>query len=105
MKIYVIISILAINLYACNVTRNPGHRDIRTLRSANWETRHIDPAITWRHSAFASLFDTIENINILDIDLSDPAIHPSVLFQDSLLSPTHEIAEKENALVAVNGNF
>lgn len=90
---------------ACTTTRNPGHYDIRTLKTATWEVTRLDPAVTWRHASFPTLFDTIENINILDIDLNDPGIRPAVLYQDSLLSPTHELAEKENALAAVNGNF
>ncbi len=65
----------------------------------------MDTSITWLHAAFPRLFDTIENINVLDVNLNDAALYPDLIFQPSLLSPTHEMAGRENAVVAVNGNF
>jgi len=105
MGIRPVITFLSVVIISCTPTRNPGHRDLHTLNTVSWEVTRLDPAVTWRHSSFLTLFDTIENINILDIDLNDSGIHPTILYQDTLLSPTHEIAEKENALAAVNGNF
>ncbi|MES1250304.1 MAG: phosphodiester glycosidase family protein, partial [Chitinophaga rupis] len=32
-------------------------------------------------------------------------VHPALIYQDTLLSPTHEMAGKVDALAAVNGNF
>lgn len=78
---------------------------IRQLKAAPWEVKAIDASVSWRHCAFSGLFDTVENINILDVDLNDTAIFPDFIFQPSVLSPTHEMAEGVKALAAVNGNF
>jgi exopolysaccharide biosynthesis protein len=103
--VYVFYVLMSCLLLSCRASRQDNNPDMRRLAAAHWESRRIDSSVIWLHAAFQRLFDTIENINVLDIDLHDPAVRPALIYQSSLLSRTHEMAVRENAIGAVNGNF
>jgi len=80
-------------------------RDSSLLLTAPWATKALDPALVWRHYSFPSLFDTVETVNVLDLQLDKRTLRPRVVFDPHILRPTHEWAEDVHALAAVNGNF
>jgi exopolysaccharide biosynthesis protein len=72
---------------------------------ADWNSKQVQENITWRSRYFTDLFGSKEFINLLDIDLNDTSIKPFIAWQDTVLLTTHEMAEREKAVAAVNGNF
>jgi len=72
---------------------------------ADWNTKQVQENITWRSRYFTNLFGSKQYINLLDIDLNDTSIKPFIAWQDTALLTTHEMAEREKAVAAVNGNF
>lgn len=74
-------------------------------KTADWNSKQVQKNITWRSRYFKDLFGSKQFINLLDINLNDTSIKPFIAWQDTTLLTTHEMAERENAVVAVNGNF
>jgi exopolysaccharide biosynthesis protein len=72
---------------------------------ADWNSKRVQENITWRSRYFTDLFGSKEYLNLLDIDLNDTSIKPFIAWQDTVLLTTHEMAEREKAVAAVNGNF
>jgi exopolysaccharide biosynthesis protein len=72
---------------------------------ADWNSKQVQENITWRSCYFTDLFGSKQYINLLDIDLNDTSIKPFIAWQDTVLLTTHEMAEREKAVAAVNGNF
>ena len=72
---------------------------------ADWNSKQVRENITWRSRYFTDLFGSKQYINLLDIDLDDTTIKPFIAWQDTVLLTTHEMAEREKAVAAVNGNF
>ena len=72
---------------------------------ADWNSKQVQENITWRSRYFTELFGSKQYINLLDIDLNDTSIKPFIAWQDTVLLTTHEMAEREKAVAAVNGNF
>jgi exopolysaccharide biosynthesis protein len=71
----------------------------------DWNSKQVQENITWRSRYFKDLFGSKQYINLLDIDLNDTSIKPFIAWQDTVLLTTHEMAEREKAVAAVNGNF
>lgn len=74
-------------------------------RVEDWHSKQVQENITWRSRYFEDLYGSKQYINLLDIDLNDTTIKPFIAWQDTVLLPTHEMAEREKAVAAVNGNF
>jgi exopolysaccharide biosynthesis protein len=72
---------------------------------ADWNSKQVQENITWQSRYFKDLFGSKQYINLLDIDLNDTSIKPFIAWQDTVLLTTHEMAEREKAVAAVNGNF
>jgi exopolysaccharide biosynthesis protein len=96
MKQYLVVS-LAIFLFCCTTQQK--------LNKMKWKEEVIHPSIVWKHHHFNDLFNAKQYVNVLDIDLNDTSIKIDIGFQEPALLTTHEIAEREKAVAAVNGNF
>lgn len=97
----VIVEAILIMLSSCSNATKKQSINKRT----DWDSKQVHKSITWRSRYFKNVFGSKEYINILDIDLNDTAIQPFIAYQDSILLPTHVMAEREKGIVAVNGNF
>lgn len=103
-KQYFLIS-LVIFQFACTSQQKPGDSVVSPLNKIRWEEKVIHPSILWKRHYFEDLFKAKQYVNVLDIDLNDTLIKVDIGFQEPALLPVHEIAEREKAVVAVNGNF
>lgn len=82
-----------------------GCNTLKKQLKLGWNTKEITPGVQLSNKYFTSLFDTLENINILTVDLHDTAVQIKIAFNDSLLQPVSEFGKANNAIAAVNGNF
>lgn len=79
--------------------------DSLTFINAQWETQSVAPGITWKHYHFdKNLFNSNQNINILDIQLKGKR---SIAFacEAKILKPVSEFGKAAHALAAINGDF
>lgn len=104
MKQYFLIAI-AIFQFSCASQQKPHDAIVPHLNQKIWKEEIIHPSIVWKHHYFENLFNAKQYVNVLDINLKDTSIKIDIGFQKPALLTTHEIAEREKAIVAVNGNF
>lgn len=75
------------------------------IEETDWQPVEIAEGIVWKHFHFASIFDSRQYINILDIDLSkNPTFEiPHTATGD--LFTVSEVSEQAGADVAINGSY
>jgi exopolysaccharide biosynthesis protein len=79
--------------------------DSIAFAKAKWETKKIAPGLKWKHYWFnQNLFDTSENINILEIN-PHKKIKLVLGYEKQVLKHTSDFAKSTNALAAINGSF
>jgi exopolysaccharide biosynthesis protein len=104
MKQYFFIALL-IFPFSCTSQERLNNSIVPQLNNVKWIEEVIQPSVVWKHHHFENLFNAKQYVNLLDIDLNDTLIKADIGFQEPALLTTHEIAEREKAIVAVNGNF
>jgi exopolysaccharide biosynthesis protein len=104
MKKYFLIS-LAILQFCCTSQQKSNNSIAPQLNKMRWSKEVIHPSIVWKWHHFKNLFNAKQYVNVLDINLNDTLIKIDIGFQKPALLTTHEIAEREKGLVAINGNF
>lgn len=79
--------------------------DSITFVNAKWETKTIAPGVQWKHYSFKhNLFDTNENVNILEIN-PNKKIKLAVGYEKQVLKQAGVFATQANAIAAINGGF
>ncbi|RKR80855.1 uncharacterized protein DUF2233 [Mucilaginibacter gracilis] len=79
--------------------------DSITFVKAKWETHKIAPGVKWKHYWFnKNLFDTNQNINILEID-RHKKVKLALGYQKQELKLVSDFATLANAVAAINGSF
>lgn len=79
--------------------------DSITFVNAKWETTTIAKGVLWKHYWFdKTLFDTTENINIIEINPNKKA-KLALSYEKQILKPVSEYAKQTNAIAAINGGF
>lgn len=73
--------------------------------SSGWATKEIAPGVHLSHKYFTSLFHAPENINMLNLNLSDTTLTIKIAYNDSLLETASDFGKANHAVAAVNGNF
>lgn len=104
MKRYFLISI-AVFQFCCTSQKKIDNPIAPQLNKIKWNEESIHPSVVWKWYHFENLFNAKQYVNVLDINLHDTLIRIDIGFQEPTLLTTHEIAEREKALVAINGNF
>jgi len=104
MKQYFFIS-LAIFQFSCTSQQKLNNSIEPQPNKMAWIEEIVHPSIVWKRHHFKNIFNAKQYINVLDIDLNDTLIKVDIGFQKPTLLTTHEIAEREKAVVAINGNF
>lgn len=73
------------------------------LKSLDWKTEKITKGLTWKRVHTDQLFQSWQNINILEIDNNQ---HPlSIAYSEDSLYPTSYFAKNSIAIAAINGGF
>lgn len=91
-------------------------KDSLTILQADWETENIGNGITWKYKHFnqKDLFEGNQSINIIETKLKNRKIKFNIAVADMMetgkitnrkLIPTSQLAQQNNALVAVNAGF
>lgn len=70
-----------------------------------WTTERLDKGIYWKNYKGDQLFDSRQNINLVELFLDSVETEFELAFLKDSLVKTSEFAAKNNALIAVNGSF
>jgi len=80
-------------------------QDSLTIVLAKWQQKEIKKGITWKQTHFENLFDSQQEINLIEIDLNNKKLKLGLEgFADTLFL-TSAIAAQTNAAAAINGGF
>jgi len=79
--------------------------DSITFVKAKWETQKLAPGLIFKHFKFEKcLFDTNENISILEIN-PNKKLKIALGYEKQLLKKTSDFGKDGKALAAINGSF
>lgn len=104
MKQYFLVSLVIFQFF-CGSQKKLNKSIVPQLNKVSWREEVIHPSVVWKRRHFENLFNAKQYVNVLDIDLNDTLIKIDIGFQKPALVATHEIAEREKAVAAINGNF
>lgn len=98
------------DIYPIHYTNIPSESMI--LEMANWHIEHIGPGIIWKYHHFDCLFDTMQSVQIMEIDLNNDSIAVQFGYREAGIFPfisgraaTHTFGQEANAYAAINGTF
>lgn len=82
-------------------------QDLDSLQivQANWNKKEIKKGVIWHQGHFDNLFNGVQEINWVEIDLKKHKKHIHIAGDSSKLKPTSLFAEENNALIAINASF
>lgn len=75
------------------------------LRSADWHTASPAEGITWKRAHLPSLYGLPQSLNVLDVDLDAETVTVDIAFSDTGRVKTSVLADRADAVAAVNGSF
>lgn len=70
-----------------------------------WNKQKVFKGLIWKQSSFNGLFQSQQEINILELDLSNKHLQVDIAGLSTGLIKTSELANKEHAIAAINGSF
>ncbi len=70
-----------------------------------WNSKKIAKGIQWKQGHFDNLFNSVQEVNWVEIDLKRHNKNLFLAADAKALKPTSQFAEENNALVAINGGF
>ena len=80
-------------------------QDSVQITYANWNKKEIKKGIIWYQGHFENLFNAVQEINWVEIDLHNYHKNIHIAAEPSKLIPTSSFAEQNQALVAINASF
>ncbi len=99
MKPYLFFLVFFISLSAV------GQQDSLHFVRQKWETKEIKKGIIWKKAHFSNLFNSQQQINIVEIDLKKHHKNLKLAGHSAKLEFTSDMAKNNDALVAINGGF
>lgn len=76
-----------------------------TAENITWSTERLEKGIYWKNYNGDELFDSKQNINLIELYLDSVSTKFKVAFLEDSLIKTSEFGANHNALAAVNGSF
>lgn len=76
-----------------------------TFASLSWKSERIDTGIYWRSYRGGQLFDSRQNINLIEVYLDSLTAEFKVAFLRDSMAKTSTFAFENRAIAAVNGSF
>lgn len=70
-----------------------------------WSKQKVAKGLVWKQSSFKGLFDSQQEVNIIELDLSNKNLQVDIAGLSKGLIKTSELAKQEHALAAINGSF
>ena len=80
-------------------------QDSVQISHANWKKTEIKKGVTWYQGHFENLFNSVQEINWVEIDLRRYHKNIHIAAEPSKLVTTSNFAEQNQALVAINASF
>jgi exopolysaccharide biosynthesis protein len=97
--------IISFLLTFCNLAKSQ-KSDSLTFVSADWVHELMPEPLVWQRFHFkGTLFNSNQNINIIKYSLNDTTLQIGFASAEKKLVETPKIAQKVDALVAINGSF
>lgn len=75
------------------------------LADAGWNSKPISDGVYWHTYHGNSYFDSMQSINLLEVNWSEADVSLAFGYSDSSFTRTSEFAEETSALAAINGSF
>ncbi len=79
--------------------------DSLALARAQWQSEQLLPGLDWKHAHFSDLFDSEQQVNILQIDLAVPERRLAFAGLADGLALTSTFATKAGAQAGINATF
>lgn len=79
--------------------------DSLTVVNKHWTVKKVAKGVTWKQGHFDNLFNSVQEVNWVEIDLKKQGKHLHLAADAKTLKPTSQFALENNALVAINGGF
>ncbi|WP_051292657.1 phosphodiester glycosidase family protein [Olivibacter sitiensis] len=100
---------LAVSIAIINCANNIAHaqnaNDSLLIATTAWKSKPIKEGVVWKQAHYTQLFDSEQEINLVEVDLKDKKLGLALEgFSDSL-ALTSAIAQAADATVAINGGF
>ena len=73
--------------------------------SLEWRSETVTDGILWKQYSGDLIFDSKQNINLIEIDLMVADVRLRVVYDSDTLQQTSNFARKNDALAALNGTF
>src|SRR5690554_3783500 len=70
-----------------------------------WSKQKIAKGLIWKQASFSGLFESQQEVNIIELDLNKKDFKVDIAGLSNGLIKTSELANKENAIAAINGSF
>lgn len=80
-------------------------QDSLQVVQAKWTKQEIRKGVVWNQGHFNNLFNSVQEINWVEIDLKKNNKNIHIAAEPSVLKSTSEFAKEEDALVAINASF
>lgn len=81
------------------------NQDSVVVVSKEWKTEKIKKGVIWKQGHFDNLYESQQEINIIEIDLRKNLKHLRIAGDSTLLKPTSSFSIENGALASVNGGF
>lgn len=96
--------ITALIITGCKKTIK-SHAPLQSPIETIWKSDSIIDGVVWSSQQFKSLFNSSQNINIIDIDLNKKNVEIDIAFSDSLTFLTSTYGILSRGIAAINGTF
>lgn len=96
------ILLATITVYSAFLQNAVGQPEADTLQ---WETVRMETGVYWKHYLGDKLYDSKQSINLIEVWLDSSNVRTQVAFDDDSLYQTSRLAERREAIAAINGSF
>ena len=72
-----------------------------------WTQVNLGPGVVWKQQSYTSLYSQMQHVNVLEVDLSNPAVtlRPIAALTSGSCERTSSMGQRTGALAAINGGF
>lgn len=97
--------LMVLSLLAITFKSHAQNQDSILFTHTKWNTQAIKKGINWKQANIKGLFNSRQEINIIEIDLSKHRKKIRLAALQDSRKKTSALAQQNNAIVAINGGF
>jgi len=91
--------------FSVSSLRAQGPADSLLVIQTQWQEKTVKPGVVWKQAHYTQLYNSQQEINLIEVDLTQKNVRLAFEgFPDSL-ALSSAIAQKEQAIAAINGAF